>query len=575
MSVIARQLAESYPQSNTGQTVSLVPLYEDLAGPVRPTLLILWGAAGLVLLIVCANVAHLLLARASARHHEIAVRLALGASRLRLFRQLLTESTLLALCGCALGLLLARWGVSALKLLAASRLPRTDEFSLNAQVLVFSVGIAIFAGLLAGLAPALQTGRGNVHDTLKAGARESASGSRVRIRNVLVIVETALGVVVVIAAGLLFRSFLRIEETPLGFQPQGILTLRAIPRGQKYFSLPKRNAFYREAIERIDALPGVNSAAAVSFIPLTLVRESKGFTIEGRPPVAPGQIPMAGYDVVTPGYFATMRIPFREGRDFSWSDTPENQPVIIVNEAMAKTYWPNEDPLGKRLRLGGSDDVEFPWLTIAGVVGDIRDFDPVTPTRPTMYFPITQLADSVSVLRDWVVRTEGDPRAVAKSVRGTMWDVDKDLPVTRVRVMAEVRSLSVASQRLNLLLFALFATIALILATIGIYGVMAYSIAQRSREFGVRIALGARTTDVLRLVLAQGLRLAALGLLFGTIAALLLTRLMTSMIYGITSTDAITFLVVPLLLALAALAACYIPARRAMRVDPMVVLRNE
>jgi predicted permease len=572
MAVIAKHLTELYPQSNTGQTVNLLPLQEDLVGPVRPTLFVLWGAVGLVLLIVCSNVANLLLARASTRHREIAVRLALGASRLRLFRQLLTESTLLALCGCTLGLFLARWGVSALKLLAAERLPRADEFTLNAPVLIFSVGLAVFAGLLAGLAPALQARRGNVQDTLKAGARESTAGSCSRIRSFLVIAETALGVVVVIGAGLLLRSFLRIEQAPLGFQPQGVLTFRAIPRGQKYSSLPQRAAFYRQAIERIDALPGVNSAAAVTFIPLTFARGSRGFTIEGRPPTAPGQIPLAGYDVVTPGYFATMRIPLHEGRDFSWSDTPETQLVILINEAMAKTYWPHEDPLGKRIHQGNFDD---PWLTVAGVVGDIREFDPLTPPRPTMYFPISQFPDSGGILRDWVVRTAGDPFAVASSLRRAIWSVDKDLAVTRVRTMEEVRSLSITSQRLNLLLFALFGALALVLATVGTYGVMTYSVAQRTREIGIRIALGARRSDVLRIVLTQGFRLAALGLLVGLAAALALTRLMTSMIYGISSTDATTFITVALLLAFVALAACYISARRAMRVDPMVALRYE
>ena len=575
MSLIAAHLTTLYPQSNTGQTVNLVPLREDVVGAVRPTLFVLWGSVGLVLLIVCANVANLLLARASARHREMAVRLALGAGRLRLFRQLLTESTVLALCGCTLGLLLARWGVSALKLLAAERLPRTDEFTLNAPVLIFSAGIAIFAGLLAGLAPALQAGQGNVHDTLKAGTRAATAGSRSRIRNLLVIAETALGVVVVIGAGLLLRSFLRIEQAPLGFQPQGVLTFRAIPRGQKYSSLLQRAAFYRQAIERIGVLPGVNSAAAVTFIPLTFVRGSKGLTIEGRPLIAPGQIPMAGYDVITPGYFATMRTPLREGRDFSWSDTPETQLVILINESMARTYWPHEDPLGKRIRQGGPNDHQVPWLTIAGVVGDMREFDPLTAPRPTMYFPMTQFPESGGILRDWVVRTAGDPLTLASSVRSAIWSVDKDLAVTRVRTMEGVRSLSIASQRLNLLLFALFATLALVLATVGTYGVMAYSVAQRTREIGIRMALGARRTDVLRIVLAQGFRLAALGLLVGIAAALTLTRLMSSMIYGISSTDAATFITVALLLAFAALAACYIPARRAMRVDPIVALRYE
>ena len=570
MSAIARRLTELYPASNTGQTVNTVPLQEDLAGPVRPTLLVLWGAVGLVLLIVCANVANLLLVRASGRQREVAVRLALGASRPRLFRQLLTESTLLALFGCAFGLQLARWGLSALKLLATSHLPRTEEFSLNTSVFVFGIVIAIFVGLISGLAPALQAGRESVHETLKSGSRESATGARLGVRNLLVIVETALGVIVVIGAGLLLRSFLRIEQSPLGFQPQGVLSFRAIPRGQKYSEPSERFAFYHQALERMEALPGVESAAAVTFIPLTFVRGSKGFTIEGRPPIAPGQIPMAGYDVVTPGYFVTLRIPLRKGREFSWSDTPETQPIIIINETMAKTYWPREDPLGKRIRQGGPDD---PWLTIAGVVGDIREFDPLTAPRPTMYFPITQFPDGI--LRDWVVRSVRDPLTVASAVRAAVWSVDKDLPVTRVRTMEEVWSLSIASERLNLLLFALFALLALVLSTVGIYGVMAYNVAERTREIGIRVALGARSNDVLKLVLAQGFRLASLGLLLGVAAALALTRLMASMIYSVSSTDGATFFTVALLLGAVALVACYIPARRALRVDPMVALRYE
>lgn len=570
MSAIAGRLTELYPASNTGQTVNIVPLQEDLAGPVRPTLLVLWGAVGLVLLIVCANVANLLLVRASGRQREVAVRLALGASRPRLFRQLLTESTLLALFGCAFGLQLARWGLSALKLLATSHLPRTEEFSLNTSVFVFGIVIAIFVGLISGLAPALHAGRETVHETLKSGSRESAAGARLGVRNLLVIVETALGVIVVIGAGLLLRSFLRIEQSPLGFQPQGVLSFRAIPRGQKYSEPAERSAFYHQAIERMEALPGVESAGAVTFIPLTFARGSKGFSIEGRPPIAPGQIPMAGYDVVTPGYFVTLRIPLREGREFSWSDTPETEPIIIINETMAKTYWPREDPLGKRIQQGGPDD---PWLTIAGVVGDIREFDPLTAPRPTMYFPITQFPDGI--LRDWVVRSVRDPLTVASAVRAAVWSVDKDLPVTRVRTMEEVWSLSIASERLNLLLFVLFALLALVLSTVGIYGVMAYNVAERTREIGIRVALGARSNDVLKIVLAQGCRLAALGLLLGVAAALALTRLMASMIYGVSSTDAATFFTVALLLGAVALAACYIPARRALRVDPMVALRYE
>jgi predicted permease len=575
MNLIARHLTELYPDSNAGQTVNVVLLFEDIAGSVRPTLLVLWGAVGLILLIVCANVANLLLERASARHQEIALRLALGAGRSRIFRQLLTESMLLALLGCTLGLFLALWGTSTLKLLTASNLPRTEEISLNGPVLIFSVAIATLAGLAFGVAPALQPARENLHDTLKAGSRESALGSRLLMRNLLVILETSVGVIVVIGAGLLLRSFQRIEQAPLGFQPHGVLTFRVIPRGARYSEVVQRAAFYQQAIQQLEAIPEVKSASAVTFLPLTFIRASKGFTIEGRVQRSPGQIPMAGYDVVTPAYFSTMQIPLLEGRDFSWTDSPSSQPVTIINAAMAKAYWPGEDPLGKRIRQGGPDDREFPWLTIAAVVGDVREFDPLNLPRPTIYFPITQFADSAGLLRDWVMRTEGDPIHVASGLRDAIWSVDKDLPITRVRTMEEVRSMSVASRRLSLGLFALFAAIALVLATVGVYGVMTYSVTQRTREIGVRIALGARSNHVMRLVLGQALRVAAFGVMLGVIGALALTRLLAGMMYGVSSTDPVTFLTVPLLLALVTLAACYMPARRAMRVDPIVALRYE
>jgi predicted permease len=575
LNLLAKHLTELYPATNTGQTVNIVSLQEDIAGPVRPALLVLMAAAGLILLIVCANVANLLLARASARRREIAVRLALGAARSRIARQLLTESVLLALLGCASGLLLARWCVAGLKLVAASILPRAQEFSLNAPVLIFSVALSFFAGIVFGVGPALQAVRGSVHETLKSGTRESPTGSRLRMRSLLVILETALGAVVVIGAGLLLRSFLRIEHVPLGFEPRGVLTFRVIPRGERYAQITQRVSFYQQVLQRIEAQPGVKSAAAVSFIPLTLARASKGFTIEGRAPTAPGQIPMAGYDVVTPRYFATMHINLRQGRDFSWSDTPQTQPIVMINEAMARTYWPNQDPLGKHIRQGGSDDNEFPWLTITGIVADAREIDPITAPRPTMYFPITQFADPAGILRDWAVRTDDHPQAIATNIRAAVSDIDKDLPITRIRTMEEIRSMSVLSPRLNLLLFGLFAALALMLASVGIYGVTAYTISQRTREIGIRIALGASRVEVVRLVLRQGARLAAVGVLLGLIGAFGLTRLMTSMIYGVSSADPLTFFAVALLLAFVALAACYIPARRAMRVDPIIALRYE
>ena len=575
MEALAKHLTEQYPATNTGQTVNIVSLHDDIAGPVRPALLVLMAAVSLVLLTVCANVANLLLARASVRQREIALRQALGASRSRIARQLFTESVLLALLGCTFGLLLARWCLAALKLFAAATLPRSEEFSLNGPVLVFSVVLSILAGIVFGVGPALQAARGSVHETLNSATRESSTVSRLRTRNLLVVVETALGAIVVIGAVLLLRSFLSIEHVPLGFQPQGVLTFRLIPRGDRYSQLTQRTAFYQQVLERIEAVPGVKSAAAVSFIPLTLARGRKGFTIEGRAPSAPGQIPMAAYNLVTPGYFGTMRVPLLQGRDFSWSDSPQNQPVVTINQAMATAYWPNEDPIGKRIRQGGPDDAEFPWLTITGVVADVREFDPMTEPEPTIYFPIAQFADARGILRDWVVRTDNDPKAIAANVRAAVWDVDKDLPVTRIRTMEEVRSAAVVSPRLNLLLFGFFAALALILASVGIYGVTAYSVVQRTREIGIRMALGASRGDVVRIVVSQGVRLATIGVLLGLIGAFALTRLMTSMIYGVSSSDPATFLVVAFLLASVALPACYIPARRAMRVDPIVALRYE
>jgi len=571
---IAQRLTELYPDTNTGVLVNMVALREEIAGPVRPVLFALFGAVGFVLLIVCANVASLLLGRASSRHREIGIRMALGAGRIRILRQLLTESALLALLGCALGMVFARWGILALKLLSPPHIPRMDGIHINISVLAFSLAISLLAGFIFGGLPALQATRDSMNDSLKEGTRESARGARLRTRNLLVVLETALGVVVVIGAGLLLRSFLILERVPLGFQPQSVLTFRVIPRGERYLPLAGRTAFYQQALERIGALPGVKSAAAVSFIPLTFVRGSKGFSIEGRVPPAAGQIPMAGYDAVTPGYFESLQIPLHSGRDFSWRDTPQGQRVVIINEAMARTYWPGEDPLGKRIKFGTPGD-PFPWWTISGVVSDIREFDVLTLPRPTLYLPVSQADDSIYVLRDWLVRASGDPMTIASSIRRAMREVDPDLPVSRLRSLEQVRSISVAPQRFNLSLFGLFAVLALVLAAVGIYGVMAYSVAERTREIGIRMALGAQRGNVVKLVLAQGVRHAALGVFLGLAGAFALTRLMASLLYGVRPTDPITFAGVTLLLAGVALLACYLPARRAMRVDPIIALRFE
>jgi len=424
------------------------------------------------------------------------------------------------------------------------------------------------------VSPMIAVVRGSLHAAPWSRSRQSAVAAPLRSRGRLVVLEPALGSLGGIGAGLLVRSFLRLEQVRLGFQPEGLLTFRVIPRGDRYNELTQRTIFYHQVIEKLRALPGVQSAAAVRFIPLTLATGRKDFMIEGRAPSGPGQLPLAAYDIVTPEYFHTMHVPLLEGRDFFWSDSPQTQPVAIINEAMAKHYWPGEDPLGKRFHLYGRDD-NFPWMTIIGVVADVREFSPTREAEPIMYFPIAQFAYPDGILRDWVVRTTGDPVRIASSVPAAVWSVDKNLPVTRMRTMEEVRSISLASQRMNLLLFGLFAALALALATIGIYGVLAYSVAQRTREIGIRLALGAHRKDVLRLVISQGMRLASLGILLGLFGAFALTRLMSGMIYGVSSTDPVTFVAVAALLGVVAIAACYIPARRATRVDPMVALRYE
>lgn len=574
MDALAGRLTQRYPETNAGQTVNVVPLLEQMVGRVRPALLVLFGAVALVLLIVCANVASLLLARASVRRREMAIRVSLGAGRSRIVRQLLTESTLLALLGGGLGLLFSRWGMALIRIPNPQNMARVTDAHVNGLVLGFSLGISLLAGLLFGMMPAFQAVRSSFQDALRESVLLSSTHRRFATRNLLIIGETALAVIVVLGAGLLLRSFLELERIPLGFQPQNVLTFRVIPRGKRYAQPSQRTAFYQQAIERISALPHVKSAAAITFIPLTFVRGSKGFSMEGRVPPGPGQLPMADYDVVTPDYFRTMQIPLLEGRDFSWSDASESERVILINHAMARTYWPNEDPIGKRIRQGPLD-APVPWLRVVGVVGNIRRYDVASAPRPAVYFPVSQFEDAQGLLRDWVVRIDGDPAALTQGLRGTIWAINKNLPISRVQTMERVRSAAVAPQRFNLLLLGLFGCLALILASVGVYGVTSYAVGQRTREMGIRMALGARPRDVLRMVLGDSAGVALIGVGIGVVGALGFARLMASLLFGVGPADPVTFISVALLLSLVALAASYIPARRAMRVDPIVALRYE
>ena len=579
MDGIAQRLTREHPDTNQGVGINVVPLREHLVGNVEPQLWFLLGSVSLVLLIVCANVANLLLVRASTRGREFALRMALGARRIRILRQLITESVLLALLGGLAGVLVASGGlrallrVPALQTVGPSGLPHFGEISVGAPVLAFSLAISVLAGFVFGITSAWQVMRINLQDSLKASARESDSPSRLSLREVLVIAETALGVIVVVGAALLLRSFLLLQQTPLGFDVNGLLTLRVIPRSTQYSEPWQRSLFYQEALAKIEGMPGVKSAGAVSFLPLTSFQASKGFSLEGQLALTSGELPMARYDVVSPAYFQTISVPVLQGRDFSWADTPDTLPVIVVNEAMARTYWPNRDPVGKRIKEGRPDEA-LPWLTVVGVVGNFHDFDVARPPRPTIFFPVSQ-ASGTALLRDWVVRTGGNPLAVASSVRDAIWSVNKDLPVSRVQLMEQVRSSSVAQQQFTLLLLSLFAGLAMVLAGVGLYGVTAYATARRTREIGIRMALGAQRSDVMRLVLSRGAAIGFAGVGIGIVAALLLTRLMAALLYGVGATDPFTFAGVTILLAVEMLAACYIPARRAMRTDPMVAVRCE
>jgi putative ABC transport system permease protein len=422
-----------------------------------------------------------------------------------------------------------------------------------------------------GVAPALQASRQDIRGYLKGETPRSAGRSRIFRRNLLVAGEMALGAVVLVGAGLLFRSFARVEGVHLGFQSQGVLTLRAVPQAAKYPTPSQRATFVQQAIERVESIPGVQSVGLISALPLLNSRNRSAFAIEGRPPAESGQLPFAVFRTVTPGYFRTMQVGLLEGRDFSWSDAPDSEPVIVINRAMAAAYWPGEDPLGKRIRRGALNS-QVPWLKVIGIVEDVHEYDPITEPLPTMYAPAAQ---SPGVPQDWVVRTAGDSLALAQSVRSAIWEVDKDVPVSRVQTMDSVRGAATSTQRFNVLLMGLFGSLALALAITGVYGVTAYSVGQRTREIGIRMALGARTVDVLRLVVTQSLKTIVAGVLVGLIGAMALTRLMTTMLFGISPFDPATFVTVSLLLIGVAALACYIPARRAAKSDPVTALHSE
>ena len=573
VNTIATRLEQQYPDTNTHKGIRLQPSLSALVGDVRPALLILLGAVACVLLIACANVANLLLARAMSRHKEMAIRSALGASRLRVVRQLLTESVLLSLAGGALGLLLAVWWSDLLVSLGKDDIPRALQVGLDWRVLGFTLLVSLVTGLVFGLVPALHSANTQLTETLKEGGRGSGEGARRnRIRGVLVVAELAIALVLLVGAGLLIQSLWRLRHVTPGFKPQNVLTFSvALPEVR--YPTDKQAVFYHDLAAHIESLPGVQSASDVVPLPLSGDRYSLSFETEGRP-VAKKDQPSADFFNVGPGYFRTMGIPLIKGRDFNESDQHKSTPAIIVTETFVRQHFPNEDPIGRRIKPGiSSYEGEKPTMReIVGVVGDVKNRSLSTEPRPSYYVPQNQVPFNQMTV---VVRTTSDPHSVITAVTKEVGALDKDLPLFGVKTMEEYLAASVAAPRFNTTLLSIFAAVALLLTVVGLYGVMSYSVAQRTNEIGIRMALGAQARDVLRLIVGQGFKLVLVGLVIGLAGAYALTRLIASLLFGVTTKDPLTFATVAVLLAFVALLACYIPARRAAKVDPMEALRYE
>jgi predicted permease len=584
MATITARLEKQYPGTN--RSVVVTPLKEKVVGEIETPLLVLLGAVGFVLLITCANVAHMLLARAAARQKEIAVRTALGARRSRLIRQFLTENILLGTLGGAVGLLLAIWGTHALVALSPADIPRVETVTIDGRVALFLFSVTLLTSVGFGLVPALQSSKVNLNDSLKEGGRANSEGiRRNRLRSFLVASEFGLALVLLIGAGLMIRSFFSLQRVDPGFNPHNVLSLVVSIAGSKEADPGRRRIFYEQLLERVRTLSGVQAAAGINHLPLAGDLWNWPFIIEGRPKPRPGESPGAVYRMVTPGYFETMRLPLVQGRDISANDHTNAPGVVIINERAAREYWSGVDPIGKRISFDGDKGNPPTWLTIIGVAKDAKQDDWAAKPEPEVYLAAFQnhdfLGDSGSEVAGHVsyitlvVRGVGDPAALAPTMRETVWGFDRNLAISEVLTMDGVVAGANAQPRFEMLLLSIFAALALALAAVGIYGVMSYSVSRRTHEIGVRLSLGASRTDVLLLVVRQGMMLALGGSIAGIVGALLLSRLMTKLLYGVQPSDPITFAGVAAVLGLVAALACYIPARRAMRVDPMVALRYE
>ena len=568
LDIIATRLASQYPATNAGFSAKLEPLRNVLIGNVPPAFVVLIGAVALVLLIACANIASLLLARNTVRQREIAIRTAIGAGRSRLIRQLLTESLVLALAGGAAGVLLANGGVELLKQLGPQSLPRLDEVSLNAVVLAFTFVIAIFTGVLFGLGPAMKASRRDLTQSLKDGGASGDSRSKHRAHNVLVVAEVALSLVVLIASGLLLNSFWRLMRAPLGFDPVSVLTTEVSLVSPRYDDEQRRESFFHELQDRIQSSPGVKRAGFVSELPLSGEANDTFFTIAEHPPANPNDNNDADFRLIDGDYLEAMRIPLLAGRAFERQDSVESRKVVIVNEPFVKKFFPKENPIGKHLKMFEGKP-EFVEREIVGIVGGNKQFALQESLRPEMFMPRSFTRMNV------VVRGAGDPGTLTTVVRQAIQQIDPDEATSTFRTMGDVVSTSAATDRFNTWLLGAFAVIALLLTAAGIFGVLSYLVTQRTREIGLRMALGAQPKDVLDVIVGHGMRLVLVGLCIGVAGALLVTRWMSSVLFDVKPTDPLTFLVVAALLGLVAFLAAYVPARRAMRVDPMVALRYE
>ena len=572
LDIATKKLAEQFPDHYPATrrfSFSVKPLLEQVVGDVRRPLIVLLAAVGCVLLIACANVANLLLTRATAREREIAIRTALGAARSRLIRQLLTESVLLSVIGGIIGLLLAYWMLDVLRWLSPTNIPRLPAIRMDGRVLAFTSTIVVVTGILFGLVPALRTSKLNLSETLKEGARNVSAGRHEKLRKLLVVSELVLSLVLLISAGLLIRSFISVERVNPGFNAQNVLGMRLSVAGTSYKG-DRREIFYRDLLESVRHLPGVKSAAIADNLPLSGGIGWGGISIDGYQASAGQEMIQADARAVGVGYFETMGVPLIKGRLFDEHDTKDSERVIVIDDHMARSYWPNANPIGGRIRFGLDD--KNPWMTIVGVVGSVKQYDLENESRVTLYLPASRAMGSTMYL---VVRTDVAPASVAANIASQVRSMDPNVPIFDVKTMDQLLSESLARRRFAMLALSVFAGFALLLAVVGIYGVISYSVAQRTNELGIRLALGARPIDVVRLVLAGGLKLALIGIGLGLVLSFVVTRFLSSLLFGVRATDLFTFSALSVLLVVVSLLACYLPARRAAKVDPLVALWYE